>query len=65
MRIDIRPTAGGPGPSVALARTRLEFTLGRFANRVRSLTGRLTDVNGPGGGHKKCLIAVRSDALAA
>jgi hypothetical protein len=60
MRIDIRPSAGWPGASVALARRRLEFTLGRFAGRVRSLTVRLTDVNGPGGGpDKKCLIAVR------
>lgn len=60
MRIHIRPSAGWPGESVALARTRLEFTLGRFAGRVRSLTVRLTDVNGHGGGpDKKCLIAVR------
>jgi hypothetical protein len=60
MRIDVRPSAGWPGASVALARRRLEFTLGRFAGRVRSLTVRLTDVIGPGGGpDKKCMIAVR------
>ena len=60
MRIDIRPSEGWPGASVALARKRLEFALGRFAGRVRSLTVRLTDVNGPRGGpDKKCLIAVR------
>ena len=60
MRIDIRPSEGFPGASVALARKRLEFALGRFADRVRSLTVRLTDVNGPRGGpDKRCLIAVR------
>ena len=60
MRIDIRPSADWPGTSVALARTRLEFILGRFAGRVRSLTMRLTDVNGPRGGpDRKCLITVR------
>ena len=60
MRIDIRPSAEWPGASVALARTRLAFALGRFAGRVRSLTVRLTDVNGPRGRpDKKCLIAVR------
>lgn len=59
MRIDIRGSAGWPGASLVLARTRLEFALGRFAGRVRSLTVRLTDVNGPGGGpDKTCLITV-------
>ena len=60
MRIDIRPSAGWPDASVALARTRLEFALGRFGGRVRSLTVRLTDGNGPRGGpDRKCLITVR------
>ena len=60
MRIDIRPSTGWPSTSVALVRTRLEFMLGRFAGRVRSLTVRLTDVTGQGGGpDKKCSIAVR------
>lgn len=64
MRIDIRPSEGWPGASVTLARKRLEFALGRFAGRVRSLTVRLTDVNGPRGGlDKKCLIAVRLTRL--
>lgn len=59
MRIDIRQSAGWPRAAVALARTRLESRFGRFAGRVRSLTVRLTDVNGPRGGpDKKCLIAV-------
>lgn len=36
--------------------------MGRFAGRVRSLSVRLTDLNGPRGGlDKKCLIAVRLD----
>jgi hypothetical protein len=60
MRIDVRASADWPDASVALARTRLAFTLGRFAGRVRSLTVRLTDVNRPGDGRgKQCLIAVR------
>ena len=60
MRIDIRPSAAWPSANVALARQRLEFALGRFAGRVRSLTMRLTEVNGPRGGpDKKCLITVR------
>jgi putative sigma-54 modulation protein len=60
MRMIIRTSARWPGTSVDLARKRLEFALGRFAGRVRSLSVRLTDLNGPRGGHdKKCLIAVR------
>lgn len=60
MRIDIRRSEGWPGASVALTRERLEFALGRFGRLVRSLTVRLTDINGPRGGlDKKCLVAVR------
>ncbi len=60
MRIVIRPSAGWPSETVALAQRRLDFALGRFAGRVRSLSVRLTDLNGPRGGmDKKCLIAVR------
>jgi hypothetical protein len=60
MRIVIRPSAGWPRDSVALARRRVEFALGRFAGRVRSLRVRLTDMNGPRGGpDMKCLIAVQ------
>ena len=60
MRIQIRITAG-LSPSLApLARRRLEFALGRFGVRVRSLTVRLTDLNGPRGGlDKHCLVAIR------
>lgn len=60
MRIVIRPSSGWPSETTALAQRRLEFALGRFAGRVRSLSVRLTDLNGPRGGvDKKCLIAVR------
>ena len=38
---------------------RLRFALGRFAARIRRLTVRLTDVNGPRRGiDKRCRIAV-------
>ena len=60
MRILIRMPAG-LSPSLApLARRRLEFALGRFSARVRSLTVRLADLNGPRGGlDKQCLVAIR------
>lgn len=62
MRISIRPSAGWARSSVDLTHRRLEFSLGRFASRVRSLHVRLTDLNGPRGGmDKKCLIAIRLD----
>ena len=38
-----------PEALVVLARRRLEFALGRFGPRVRSLAIRLKDVNGPKG----------------
>lgn len=60
MRILIRPSTGWPRATLALVQRRLQFALGRFAGRVRSLTVRLTDLNGPRGGpDKKCLISVR------
>ena len=60
MRVGIRETGQWPRAIADLARTRLAFALGRFAGRVRSVSVRLTDVNGPRGGlDKKCVIAVR------
>jgi hypothetical protein len=35
-------------------RRRVRFSLGRFAARIRSLSIRLADVNGPRGGVDKC-----------
>jgi hypothetical protein len=62
MRVAIRESGQWPRETVDLARTRLEFALGRFAGRVRSVSVSLTDLNGPRGGlDKKCLIAVRLD----
>lgn len=59
MRIAIR-TGGIPSQLAALARRRLEYALGRFGTRIRSVTVRLADVNGPRGGvDKTCVIAVR------
>lgn len=60
MRILIR-MAAGLSPSLApLARRRFQFALGRFGDRVRTLSVHLTDLNGPRGGvDKQCLVAIR------
>ncbi|MEY4007071.1 MAG: hypothetical protein RLZZ467_83 [Gemmatimonadota bacterium] len=60
MRIVIRPSINWQRSNADFVHRRLEFALGRFSNRIRSLHVRLTDENGPRGGpDKKCLIAVR------
>lgn len=62
MRILVRASAGFAPPVIDLIHKRLEFALGRFSGRVRSLTVRLKDLNGPRGGpDKHCQIAVRLD----
>lgn len=42
-------------------RRRIQFSLGRFAGRIKSLSIRLADVNGPRGGVDKC-CNIRVDA---
>jgi hypothetical protein len=60
MRLIIRTNGVIADGAVEVAQQRLRFALGRFAGRVRSLTLRLSDVNGPRGGRdKRCAIAVR------
>ena len=60
MGILIRKKAGLPRSLARLAHRRLEFALGRFGTHVRSLTVRMTDLNGPRGGvDKHCLVAIR------
>jgi hypothetical protein len=60
MRLTIRTNGVIPDGAVRVAQQRLLFALSRFANRVQSLTVRLSDVNGPRGGRdKRCSIAVR------
>jgi hypothetical protein len=60
MRIIVRTRGLVPAHAAQVARQRLDFAVGRFAGRVRSLTVRLSDVNGPRGGRDKhCAIAVR------
>lgn len=60
MQIIVRRDKSLPEALAVLARRRLEFALGRFGPRVRSLAIRLKDVNGPKGGvDKVCLVAVR------
>lgn len=64
MRIVIRTSGGWSPAAIELARKRLEFALGRFAGRVRSLHVTLTDLNGPRGGlDKHCRIAIRLERL--
>jgi hypothetical protein len=60
MRLIIRTNGVIADGAVEVAQQRLLFALGRFASRVRTLTVRLSDVNGPRGGRdKRCAIAVR------
>ena len=60
MRVLIRMAAGLPPSLAPLARRRLEFALGRFGARVKSITVSLADLNGPRGGvDKHCLVAIR------
>lgn len=60
MRLIIRTNGVIADGAMAVAEQRLLFALGRFATRVRSLTVRLSDVNGPRGGRDtRCAIAVR------
>lgn len=62
MRIVISPSAEWTPAVIDLVHKRLDFALGRFAGRVRSLTVRLKDLNGPRGGvDKQCQIAIRLD----
>lgn len=62
MRVVIRTRGPWPSPTIARARRRFEFALGRFAGRVRSLTVRVADLNGPRGGvDKQCRVAIRLD----
>jgi hypothetical protein len=60
MRLTIRTNGLDHAGAARVAQRRLLFSLGRFADRVRSLTVRLSDVNGPRGDRdKRCAIAVR------
>lgn len=62
MRIFLQPSTDWPPSITELVRKRLEFALGRFADRIRALNVRLTDLNGPRGGRdKQCVISVRLD----
>lgn len=55
MKLDIRGTRKLISPAIREhARRRLQFALGRFEDKVLSVTLRLTDPNGPRGGKDKC-----------
>lgn len=58
MRVDLRGRRIEPtGALQEFVRRRLDFALDRFEDRLRSVTVRLVDVNGPRGGvDKECRI---------
>lgn len=63
MRVDIRSSLDSSLAVTAFAQRRFRFALGRFGRRVKSLTVRLMDVNGPRGGiDKRCLVKIRLHA---
>ena len=63
MRIIIRTAQPWRPHLAARARRRFEFALGRFGGRIRSLTVRVADLNGPRGGvDKQCRVAIQLDA---
>lgn len=48
-----------PHEAATLLRRRLEFALGRFRPRLREVSARVSDVNGPRGGiDKSCVITM-------
>jgi hypothetical protein len=54
-----------PEEAVALLRRRLEFALGRFSARLRQVSARVADVNGPRGGiDKSCVITLHLERWA-
>lgn len=62
MRTIVRSSSSWSPSSIELLHTRLDFALGRFNGRVRSLTVQLKDLDGPRGDvDKQCLIALRLD----
>lgn len=61
MQITVRASSGGLS---RLARRRLEFALGPFHGRVRSVAIRIADLNGPHGGiDKQCRVTVQLSAM--
>ncbi|MDL1872146.1 ribosome-associated translation inhibitor RaiA [Deltaproteobacteria bacterium PRO3] len=55
MKTDIRGVKKLISPAIREhARRRIHFALGRFEDRILSLTLRLSDPNGPRGGQDKC-----------
>lgn len=61
MRLDIRiQKVDLPREVERYIARRLHFCLGRFEIRIRSITVRISDINGPrGGADKRCRMAVR------
>lgn len=54
-----------PHEAATLLRRRLEFALGRFRPRLREVSARVSDVNGPRGGiDKTCVITMQLDRAA-
>lgn len=65
MKIEIQADSCIPGATAAVLSRRLEVALGRFSRRIRRVSARLSDVNGPRGGiDKRCLIEIRLEGKA-
>lgn len=65
MRLSIRIGKHIPHEAAALLARRLEFALGRFRPRLREVSARVNDVNGPRGGiDKSCVITMHLDRTA-
>jgi ribosome-associated translation inhibitor RaiA len=62
MRISVRVGKHIPEVAADLLRRRLEFALSRFSARVRQVSARVADLNGPRGGiDKRCVITLRRE----
>jgi hypothetical protein len=62
MRTTVRIGRYISNEAAKLLRRRLEFALGRFTSRLRKVSARVTDVNGPRGGiDKSCVITLHLD----
>lgn len=58
MQIQVSPMSQLPAQLVEAAHTHAAFALTRFSRRIRSVSVRLADANGPRGGGHECTVTV-------